>query len=320
MRRPGLPFRRWRPGWQVFLAVLGLHALPGCRHPAGPAPAAPAGHRPPAAAVRRPVLDSWLGTTPVLDGRIGPGEWADATEFGGVRDWVPEFSPVTRDRDLALRGWVKHDASALHFAFLVRDDVLYGLDTPRWLPAENPRAHDLTPEGFPWFGDEMEILLDAAHRGQADEEADGDGDSWQMVCNLTKSRLGGLGVGGLLEGEPRTSARAWATYAGWIRDGAQRAVARPLPGGRGYVIEWSIRFDPCVETRPGHFYAVDDGEVPVGLNIAVGDLDQPEAGRGNFGNFHHEQWWSGAPHTRTRKNNLGTLRLMGRQPRPNSRF
>ena len=26
-----------------------------------------------------------------------------------------------------------------------------------------------------------------------------------MVCNLTKSRLGGVGAGGLLEGEPRRS-------------------------------------------------------------------------------------------------------------------
>lgn len=295
------------------LAALGLPALPGCRHPDG-ARHAPPGATPPA--VRRPELVSWFGRTPVLDGRIDPGEWSDATEFQGVRDWVPEFSPVTRDADLALRGWIKHDADSLHLAFLVRDDVLYGLDTGRWLPAENARAHGLTPEGFPWFGDEMEILLNATHRWQGDEGVAGDGVSWQMVCNLTKSRLGGVGTGGLLEGEPRTSASAWETYARWIREGAQRAVARPLPEGRGYVIEWSIRFNPCVEIRPGHCYRVEDGTVAVGFNIALGDLDAPEAGRGNFGNFHHEQWWAGARHTRTQKNNFGTLQLMGQERRP----
>ena len=37
---------------------------------------------------------------------------------------------------------------------------------------------------------------------------------------------------------------------------------------------------------------------------------------GNFGNFRHEQWFSGALHTRTQKNNFGTLKLMGRRTKP----
>ena len=52
-----------------------------------------------------------------------------------------------------------------------------------------------------------------------------------------------------------------------------------------------------------------------GLNLAVGDLDQPADGGENFGHFRHEQWWAGAPHTRTQKNNCGTLRLMGARRR-----
>ncbi len=44
-----------------------------------------------------------------------------------------------------------------------------------------------------------------------------------MVCNLTKSRLGGIGNGGLLEGEPRSSESAWDTYQSWILSGAQQA-------------------------------------------------------------------------------------------------
>ena len=76
-----------------------------------------------------------------------------------------------------------------------------------------------------------------------------------------------------------------------------------------------MRFNPCVELKPGLFYSPDLGTVNVGLNIAVGDLDTPEKGAGNFGGFHHEQWWAGAPHTRTQKDNFGTLQLMGRQRR-----
>jgi SSS family solute:Na+ symporter len=266
-----------------------------------------------AAEPKRPTLLSYFGHAPTLDGQLAPGEWADATELRGVRDWVPEFSPVTDDADLALRGWVKHDDAWLYFAFDITDDVLYGLDTERWLPTENPKAHELTREGFPWFGDEMEILLNAPNTWRGDEGAEGDGASWQMVCNLTKSRLGGIGVGGLLEGEPRSEAKAWETYQRWIKTGAQKAVAKKKPAGKGYVIEWAIRFDPCVEIAPGQFYSPALGEVKVGLNIALGDLDTPAKGAGNFGNFHHEQWWAGAPHTRTQKNNFGTLQLMGRQ-------
>lgn len=264
---------------------------------------------------KRPELVSWFGKTPTLDGLIAPGEWSDAAEFRGVRDWIPEFSPVKDDADLALRGWVKHDDRCLYFAFEITDDILYGIDTPRWLPPENPNAHELSPKGFPWFGDEMEILINASNSWKGDEGAEGDGSSWQMVCNLTKSRLGGAGTGGLLEGEPRSDAKAWATYQRWIQTKAQRAVARPRPGGKGYIIEWAIQFEPCLEIQAGKFYSTELGELNVGLNIALGDLDTLEHGAGNFGGFHHEQWFAGAPHTRTQKNNFGTLRLMGKRRR-----
>ena len=135
--------------------------------------------------------------------------------------------------------------------------------------------------------------------------------SWQMVCNLTKSRLRGIGVGGLLEGEPRSDERAWNTYNEWIREGAQVAATRRIPEKNVYVIEWAIQFERCLELEPGKFYDPKQGPVTVGLNLAVGDLDRPEDGKGNFGGFHHEQWWAGSPHTRTHKNNFGTLQIHG---------
>lgn len=253
-------------------------------------------------------LNAYAGTTPRLDGVISPGEWDDATTFTNA-GWVPQFSPTTDNKDLSLKGYVKHDATRLYFAFDVTDDVLYGIDTPRWLPDENPNAHQLSRAGFPWFGDEMELLINAANRWVGNEDSAGNGSSWQMVCNLTKSRKGGVGAGGLLEGEPRSVEGAWNTYQKWILSGAQEAVARPKPGGHGYVIEWAVNFDPCLEVEPGVFYSSSMGDRRMGLNIALGDLDEKARGNGNFGHFHHEDWFAGHKDTRTHLRDFGTLWL-----------
>jgi SSS family solute:Na+ symporter len=251
-------------------------------------------------------LNAYPGKTPTLDGVISPGEWNDATTFTNA-GWIPQFSITTDPTDLSLRGYVKHDSKRLYFAFEVTDDVLYGIDTPRWLPDENPQAHELTRAGFPWFGDEMELLINASNRWTGNENAQGDGESWQMVCNLTKSRKGGVGVGGLLEGEPRSKESAWNTYQRWILSGAQECVAKPKRGGRGYVIEWAVNFNPCLEISPGQFYSTALGDRGVGLNIALGDLDEKGRGAGNFGHFHHEDWFAGAKDIRTNLRQFGTL-------------
>ena len=253
------------------------------------------------------TLEAWPGRTPRIDGVLSHDEWADATRFYGVLDWSHTFTPTTDSKDLALTGYVKHDGKRLFFAFDITDDVLYGIDTPRWLPRENPQAHELTPKGFPWFGDEMELLINAANRWTGQESAAGDGSSWQMVCNLTKSRKGGIGRGGLLEGEPRSSAAAWETYQRWILTGAQEAAVKVRPGGKGYVIEWAVSFNPCLEVSPGQFYSTRLGDRAVGLNIALGDLDAPDEGVGNFANFHHEDWFAGDPTRRTQLREWGTL-------------
>lgn len=262
------------------------------------------------------TLRAYRGSTPVLDGVISPGEWDDAVTFTGVQDWTAQFSPVTSDKDLALRGWVKHDGQRLYFAFDVTDDVLYGIDTPRWLPEENPFAHELSQRGFPWFGDEMELLINASNSWRGGEGARGDGSSWQMVCNLTKSRLGGVGKGGLLEGEPRQVEAAWNTYQKWILSHAQDAVAKVKPGGKGYVIEWAVSFNPCLEVAPGRFYDVSMGDRLMGINIAVGDLDEKAKGEGNQFHFRHEQWFAGRKNTRTQMEEWGRLWLMAERPGP----
>jgi SSS family solute:Na+ symporter len=256
------------------------------------------------------TLYAFPGKTPKLDGVISPGEWDDATQFFGVADWIPQFSPTKDPKDLSVHGAVKHDGKRLYFVFDVTDDVLYGIDTPRWLPDNNPKAHELTQEGYPWFGDEMELLINAANKWSGNENAAGDGSSWQMVCNVTKSRLGGVGNGGLLEGEPRKSPKAWATYRKWIESGAQQCAVKPKPDGHGYILEWSVSFNPCLEVEPGVFYSTALGNRAMGLNIALGDLDEKEKGEGNFGNFHHEDWWTGAKDVRTQLRQWGTLWIM----------
>ena len=63
-----------------------------------------------------------------------------------------------------------------------------------------------------------------------------------MVCNFSKSRLGGIGKGGLLEGEPRSDPNAWNTYRRWIEDGAQQAAVRRKPSGKGYISRMGCQF------------------------------------------------------------------------------
>jgi SSS family solute:Na+ symporter len=252
-------------------------------------------------------VHAYPGRTPVLDGRIDPAEWNDATRIRGPAGWISQFSPVTSPEDLAFEIYVKHDGKSLHFAFDITDDVLYGIDTPRWLPDNNAKAHELTREGWPWFGDEVELLIHAGPKWTGNENAAGDGFSWQMVANLTKSRLGGVGTGGLLEGEPRRDAKAWETYRHWIQSGAMKAIAQPKPADKGYVVEWSVSFEPCLEVESGKYYSAAMGDRQVGLNIAVGDLDWKETGAGNFGNFHHEEWFAGAKDVRTQLRHWGTL-------------
>lgn len=274
-----------------------------------------------------PVVHAWRGSTPTLDGVLDPGEWADADGVDGAAEWLSEFEPVSRGVpvDVNASFYVKHDGAALYFAIVVTDDVILGADVPRWLPSGNPDADSLTQFGWPWFGDEAELLINA--RGtwaNPNDTAVGNGTSWQMVVNTGKSRLGGMGVGGLLEGEPRSSDDAWATYGAWIRSGAMRAgvrVSLHTAAGRGstWVAEWGIAFNPCLEVRPGHFYTPDafpDG-LAVGLNVAIGDTDAPAASGGNPYGLRHEQWWSGKREGRTRLSEFGTL-LLEPRGRPGS--
>jgi SSS family solute:Na+ symporter len=269
---------------------------------------------------RAKVLHAYNGTTPAVDGVLEPGEWDDAEHWVGVYDWDPAFSPVDNTTgpptDLDVQVWVKHDSERLYFAFLITDDLLYYFQTPHFMPGGNPSADLLTPTGWPWFGDELEILLNPSNTWNAtNQSVTGDGTSWQMCTNLHKSRLGGVGVGGILEGEPRSVPKAWGTYQQWIETGMQfSAVSKSegtAPGGGNYfTVEWAVNFNPCIELRPGVFYnsTTMTAPVPVGLNIALGDVDTPGEADPTYG-LRHEMWFNGTKGNHTNLSNFGTLIL-----------
>ena len=196
----------------------------------------------------------------------------------------------------------------------------------------------LNQTGWPWFGDEMEILLNAAGKLEGNSttgtEVIGNETQWQMVTNLMKSRLGGVGVGGLLEGEPRSSEYAWDNYQRWIEKGSMRSAAKPRKGGKGYVIEvllvllvlllvlllllpltltlsllqWAIDFE-LMQISKGNPYHPSMPDTHMGVNIALGDVDTVALGDKRFG-IRHENWFSGDKRNRTHLAQFGSLTMV----------
>ena len=255
----------------------------------------------------------YKGTTPQLDGIISPQEYADATCLFGVDGWNEQFdlTPVNSPCDLSLKGWIKHNGRNLYFAFDITDDVLYGLDTDRWTPDENPdHVHDFTKKSFGWFGDGIELLINASYTWSQEDGVFnyGDARSWQVVCNHSKSLLGGIGKGGLIQGEPRRSPTAWDYHEKWIRSGSMKAITKIKPDKSGYIVEWMV-FPQClqVDNEKELYWSPKQGTVKMGLNIGVQDLDHRDAGPDNFGRIHHEPWWAGEKNKRTWPKQWGTM-------------
>lgn len=247
---------------------------------------------------RHATLLSYKGSTPTLDGVLSPGEYDDAFSFsapwaGGQMAWTAEFLPVTDPLDLGLTGWIKHDDTHLYLAFNITDDVLYAVQTDRWAPKANPQANILNQTGWPWFGDEMEVLLNAAAGPPAQCPSSprgvvGNETEWQMVMNLQKSRLGGLGVGGLMEGEPRSNLTAWNNYQSWIKQKKMEGAAKisvQAPGHNVWAAEWKIGFE-LMQIAPGRPYSSDMPDTTMGLNVALGDVDTQAVGNADYGIRH----------------------------------
>jgi len=258
-------------------------------------------------------LHIYKGSTPVLDGAIGEDEYSDATVFCGVESWNEQFvaTPTTDKNDLSVTCWAKHDGRNLYFAFDVTDDILYSYETERWAPDENSdRVHDFTKSSFPWFGDGVELLINASNTWPKEDDVFnyGDARSWQVVCNHSKSLLGGIGKGGLIQGEQRDNPVAWVNHEKWIRSGDMKAVTKVKPDKSGYIVEWMVS-SKCLQVDKDKeiFWSPDMGTVKMGLNIGVQDLDNRDIAPDNWGRFHHEAWWAGEPDKRTWPKQWGTM-------------
>lgn len=255
-------------------------------------------------------LHCYKGTTPVIDGVISRGEYDDAVSFNS-RDWIDQFGSISDYNDLSVIGWTKHDGTNLYFAFDISDNVLYGFDTPRWVPPENPEhVHDFSKASYPWFGDAIELLINATNTWPKEDNTFnyGDARSWQVVCNHSKSLLAGIKKGGLIQGEQRDNPVAWENHEKWIRSGAMKAVTKVKPDKSGYIVEWMITPE-CLQVSEGKTWSPELGLVKIGLNIAIQDLDDYNAAPANWGRFNHELWWTGEKDKQTWPKQWGTLFL-----------
>jgi predicted alpha-1,2-mannosidase len=260
-------------------------------------------------------VNVYRGSTPVLDGIISKGEYDDATSISDITNWFHYNKRLHEKSDLSFKAWVKHDGKDMYFAFDITDDVIYGIDIPRWLPDDLPSVHEFTPDkGLPWFGDGIEIFLNPGNTG--DISNTNGKNAWIVACSSHKSFLNKLEKGGLIEGEPKT-AFAWSIYRKWISYGAMKATVRIKSGneGNGYVIEWKIAANPCLEVKDGTFWNPAMGVVKMGINLEIQDLDEKEKGSGNWANMHHVEVWESVVKNNRYSKTWGTLNMYpGRKP------
>ena len=248
------------------------------------------------------TLTAYRGTTPVLDGHISEGEYADAEWVTGMAGWhsdTNEGISCEDSLDLSVKIWYKHDGTYVYFAFDVTDNIIYGTDTEAWLPDRNANAHELGlgDGGWPWFGDGLEIMMNPSYTWDETKKSVGDGTIWQTICNTYKSYAGGLGTGGLIQGVPLNE-YAWTNYEAWYDNEYMKASVRIKSGeeGSGYVVEWRISPDPCMQTGENSFVDLDS-ENRVGINFEFEDVDGPEDGLGtrNLEQFRHVDYMTKLP-------------------------
>lgn len=241
-------------------------------------------------------LVCWKGATPNFDGLTGDEEYRDAASFAWSADWIEAMKQdITSRQDLGFRGWVKHDGKHLYLAFDITDDIFYGIETERWLPAQDEFAHVIgeRERGRPWFGDMIEILTYGRMVELAKPVSDvtGDGRGIQIIYNLTKSLEGGIGVPGMLPHGPNRTVENWENNKRWILDDIIETRTVIHQSENRYTVEARIRLDGGLEIREGEFWTDGMPDTPIGFNLAIGDVDEAE--KAPDGRLHHETWWAG---------------------------
>ncbi|MDA0349173.1 MAG: hypothetical protein O3C43_17845 [Verrucomicrobia bacterium] len=238
----------------------------------------------------------WKGVTPDFDGRVDAEEYRDASHLVWDETWIEAMpQEIESPEDLDFDIWVKHDGEYLYLAFDIRDNLFYGIETERWLPAQDPNAHRIgeRERGRPWFGDMIEILLYTRLMDLQLPVFDvtGDGRGIQIIYNLTKSLEGGVGVPGMLPHGPNTTIENFENNKRWIlEDIIETQTVRHDEENR-YTVEVRIRLNGGIEIGDGVYWSDNNPDTPIGFNLSIGDVDGVE--KSPDGLLHHETWWAG---------------------------
>ena len=110
--------------------------------------------------------------------------------------------------------------------------------------------------------------------------------------------------------DEKTSMRARKWIESKVMEAAVHVLRPPEQGAPGWSVEWAVGYK-ALETAPGVPFdpAAATADTPIGINIAVGDVDTREVGDTVYG-FHHENWVAGQKNLRTRLEQFATLWLL----------
>ncbi len=259
----------------------------------------------------------WYGTTPKFDGLIEKSEYSDATSFSWSPDWIEAMKAEIESReDLYFEGWIKHDGKRLYLALDIHDDLFYGIETKRWLPAADLHAHVIgsRTQGRPWFGDMVEFLIYGRmiELGRPISDVTGDGRGVQIIYNLAKSLEGGIGDPGMLPHGPNRTEENWNNNRRWIEDDIIETRTVIYPDENRYTMELRLRLEGGVEIAEGEYWSMDQADMVVGFNLSIGDVDEERHSPGGL--LRHETWWAGKrDKDGLRNKQWGLLILSGKQ-------
>lgn len=241
----------------------------------------------------RPTIEVPSGEPPAIDGEVASEEWDDALVVREADDpWdydamAEEADPQYGAEDLACEVRMKHDGDKLYVLVIVVDDVIYNVDTEEWSPTDAPGRSspywdsDSGRQDWGWWGDSFELAICANMDGECDHfpftgpcDPEKPGEAWKIQGNASYSRLM---VGEELEEWKDNERVEWD----------MELTEDP----RGYVQEWSIALNPCLDTGQGDYYQ-PGSEREMGLQIMILDNDRRKDGEGNWSSIHHQAVWS----------------------------
>ncbi|MFW5893872.1 MAG: hypothetical protein ACOCUY_01930 [Verrucomicrobiota bacterium] len=245
----------------------------------------------------RPTARVPHGSAPTIDGGVEDDEWTDGLTLRTFGDtWATDMMSGNRDAvydptDLDVEIRMKHDGETLYILAIVRDNLIYAVDTDQWQPPAGkhreppywktePGSGDIFGGAhWGWWGDCVEVAIVANMDadipklptcGAADPDAPGQ--AWKIQGNISYARI-----------------MTDQSMAGWVENDHIRWQGKLTKDPRGYIQEWAIDFDPVLDTG-GQPYSPEDSD-PMGFQLLVMDLDKKEAGEG-WSNIRHQAVWS----------------------------